>query len=147
MMAYSPDSFRMGRIVSALRPIVRMHRDPADRSAQRWWSRRIRDFGPAGVVPLTFSIPSEEGEFVIRKLGNDVRRYEELAVLAKEQPDTPLGELCRATDRFTRAHETGHTHGTVAVGYVQEVPDRPRSGLPDLDAIQDAWSSNTNTNP
>src|SRR5690606_5839736 len=52
-MTYSPESFRLGQIVSALRPIVRMHRDPADRSAQRWWPRRIRDFGPAGTVPLT----------------------------------------------------------------------------------------------
>ncbi|WP_063057427.1 hypothetical protein [Nocardia sienata] len=139
VMAYSPDSFRMGRIVSALRPIVRMHRDPADRSAQRWWPRRIRDFGPAGVVPLTFSILSEEGEYIIRKLGNDARRYEDLAVLAKEQPNTPLGELCRATDRLTRASEAGHTHGAGDVGHMQQEPERPRSWLPDLDAIRDAW--------
>lgn len=138
-LIYAPSSFRLGPSLSALRPIVRMHRDPADPSARRW-GRGIRDFGPAGIVPLTCSIPSEEGEYVIRKLGNDVRRYEELAVLAVEQPDTPLGELCRATERFTRMSETGHTPGTGEVVHVQEEPDGGHSGVPDLDALRDAWS-------
>ncbi len=96
-LVYSTDSFRLGQSLSALRPIVRMHRDPSDRSAQRWGPRRIRDFGPAGTVPLTFSLPSEEGEFVIRKLGNDVRRYEKLADLIEERPNVPLGRLCHTT--------------------------------------------------
>lgn len=97
-LVYSTDSFRLGPSLSALRPIVRMHRDPSDPSAQSWGPRRIRDFGPAGTVPLTFSLPSEEGEFVIRKLGNGVRRYEKLADLTEEQPNVPLGQLCRTTE-------------------------------------------------
>ena len=96
------DSFRLGPIMSGLRPIVRMHRDPADRSAQNWGPSRIRDFGPAGMVPLTFSIPAEEGEYILRSLGSDVRRYETLAGLLEEQSSAPLGELCRATDRVHR---------------------------------------------
>lgn len=97
-LVYSTDSFRLGPSLSALRPIVRMHRDPADRSTERWGPRRIRDFGPAGTVPLSFSLPSEEGEFVLRNLGNDVRRYEKLADLLEDQPNVPLGHLCRTTE-------------------------------------------------
>lgn len=98
-LTYASDSYRLGPIMSGLRPIVRMHRDPADRSARKWGPRRIRDFGPAGMVPLTFSIPAEEGEYILRSLGSDVRRYETLAGLLEEQSSAPLGELCRATDR------------------------------------------------
>lgn len=101
-LVYADDSFRLGPIMSGLRPIVRMHRDPADRSARKWGPRRIRDFGPAGMVPLTFSIPAEEGEYILRSLGSDVRRYEKLAGLLEEQSSAPLGELCRATDRVHR---------------------------------------------
>ena len=54
------------------------------------------------MVPLTFSIPAEEGEYILRSLGSDVHRYETLAGLLQEQPSAPLGELCRATDRVHR---------------------------------------------
>lgn len=101
-LVYADDSFRLGPIMSALRPIVRMHRDPADRSSRRRAPRRICDFGPAGMVPLMFSVPAEEGEYILRSLGSDVRRYETLAGLLEEQSSAPLGELCRATDRVHR---------------------------------------------
>lgn len=101
-LVYADESSRLGPIMSGLRPIVRMHRDPADRSARKWGPRRIRDFGPAGMVPLTFSIPAEEGEYILRSLGGDVRRYETLAGLVEEQSSTPLRDVCRATDRVHR---------------------------------------------
>ncbi len=138
-LLYASDSFRLGPSLSALRPIVRMHRDPTDWAARRWGPTRIRDFGQAGMVPLTFSIPSEEGEYVIHKLGNDVRRYQELAVLAEEQPDTPLGDLCRATDRLTRASDTSHLDSGGHPEYLLEEPDALQPVVPDLDAIRDAW--------
>ncbi|WP_068278460.1 hypothetical protein [Aldersonia kunmingensis] len=138
-LAYAPDWFRLGPSLSALRPIVRMHRDPADRSAQRWWPRRIRDFGPAGAVPLTFSLTPEEGDYVIRKLGNDLRRYEELAELAKAQPNVPLGELCCATEGLSRASGAGHPDRTEGSEHAPEAPDSPEPSVPDMAAIRAAW--------
>ena len=92
----SDENYRLGPIVSALRPILRMHRDPAELSARRWWPRRLRDFGEAGTVPHTLALPSEEGEFVIRQLGDNVTRYQSLAALLETRPDESLRALCRA---------------------------------------------------
>lgn len=142
----SLDSFLMGRILSAVRPIVRMYRDPADRSAERWGPRRIRDFGQAGTVPLTFSIPAEEGEYIIRTLGNDAYRYEKLAVLVEEQPNVPLGELCRVTERLDRPFEARRTCNSGSLDHSlegfeevdwDEIALEPVA--PDLDAVLDVW--------
>ena len=135
------DSVHLGPVMSGLRPIVRMHRDPADRSAQRWGPRRIRDFGPAGMVPLTFSIPAEEGEYIIRSLGSDVHRYEALAGLLEEQPLAPLGELCRATDPVHRLSRANDLYGRDPLDHtVSEELNAIPSVVPDPDAIRDAWS-------
>lgn len=88
------ENYQLGPIVSAIRPILRMHRDPTELSARRWWPRRLRDLGEAGTVPHTFALPSEEGEFVLRELGDDVTRYPSLAALLETRPDEPLRALC-----------------------------------------------------
>ncbi|UNN05287.1 hypothetical protein [Rhodococcus opacus] len=99
VMTYSDDSHKLGPVLSALRPIVRLHRDLTDPLTQRWWSRRVRDFGPAGTVPLTYSIPSEEGAYVVRRLGNDIPSYQKLMELVAQRRDSTLAELCTAACR------------------------------------------------
>ena len=90
------ENHRLGPIVTALRPILRMHRDPTDLSSRRWWPRRFRDIGEAGSVPHTFALPSEEGDFIIRALGDHVDRYRSLAARLDGDPDEPLRESCRS---------------------------------------------------
>jgi hypothetical protein len=93
------------------------------------------------MVPLTFSIPAEEGEYIIRSLGSDVRRYETLAGLLEEQSDAQLGELCRATDQVHRVAGVDDPDSRDPLRHsVSEELDTLPPVVPGLDAIRDAWS-------
>lgn len=94
---YYGENHLLGPVISALRPILRMHRDPTDMASRRWWSRRFRAFGEAGTVPHTFALPSEEGDYIIRMLGDNVDRYRSLATRLDGDPDESLRESCLAT--------------------------------------------------
>jgi hypothetical protein len=91
---YQHSDLGLGEVLSALRPILRAYINPGYTPPRSWVSDRLLTFGEAGVVPLGHSIYAEEGNYVVRRFGSSVDKYEALSKLAAEPDAVPLGELC-----------------------------------------------------
>ncbi|WP_020108661.1 hypothetical protein [Nocardia sp. 348MFTsu5.1] len=84
----------LGEVLSALRPILRAYINPGYTPPRSWVSERLLTFGEAGVVPLNHSIYAEEGDYLVRRFGSNVSKYESLGKLVGENQDVPLRVLC-----------------------------------------------------
>ncbi|MBA4024525.1 MAG: hypothetical protein C0482_19410 [Gordonia sp.] len=84
----------LGEVLSALRPILRAFINPGYTTPRSPVTNRLLVFGEAGAAPLGSSISREEGDYLYRRFGNSVSRYEALGKIASKNHDVPLRELC-----------------------------------------------------
>lgn len=84
----------LGEVLSVLRPILRAYINPGYTPPKSWVTDRLLTFGEAGVVPLGHSISSEEGDYLVRRFGSQVSKYQALGKLVADNIDVPLRELC-----------------------------------------------------
>lgn len=102
---YQHSDLGLGEVLSALRPILRAYINPGYTPPRSWVSDRLLTFGEACVVPLGHSVYAEDGNYVVRRFGSSVDKYEALSKLAAEPDSVPLGELC---DRVEAEHVARH---------------------------------------
>lgn len=95
---YMHDGEGLGEALSALQHILRAYITPGYSPPRTWVTERLMTFGEAGVVPLGHSIKSEEGDYLVRRFGSSVRKYQALGELTGANQDVPLRELCDRVD-------------------------------------------------
>lgn len=88
----------LGEVLSALRPILRAYINPGYTRPRSPVTNRLLVFGEAGAAPLGSSINAEEGDYLDRRFGSTVSKYQALAKIAGKNHDVPLRELCDRVD-------------------------------------------------
>jgi hypothetical protein len=84
----------LGETLSVLRPILRAYIDQVYTRPRSWVTDRLLTFGEAGVVPLGYSIYADEGDYLNRRFGPSVSKYQALGKVFQDNRDVPLRELC-----------------------------------------------------
>ncbi|WP_030169873.1 MULTISPECIES: hypothetical protein [Actinomycetes] len=88
----------LGETLSVLRPILRAYIDQVYTRPRSWVTDRLLTFGEAGVVPLGYSIYADEGNYLNRRFGPNVSKYQALSKLFKDNRDVPLRDLCERSE-------------------------------------------------
>lgn len=88
----------LGEALSALRPILRAYVNPGYTTPRSPVTNRLLVFGEAGAAPLGSSINDEEGDYLDRRFGSSVNKYQALANIVGHNRDVPLRELCDRVD-------------------------------------------------
>ncbi|ETD31796.1 hypothetical protein [Williamsia sp. D3] len=88
----------LGETLSVLRPILRAYIDQVYSRPRSWVTDRLLTFGEAGVVPLGYSIYADEGDYLDRRFGPSVNKYQTLSKVFKDNRNVPLRELCERAE-------------------------------------------------
>ncbi|WP_207842143.1 hypothetical protein [Williamsia soli] len=92
----------LGEVLSALRPILRAFINPGYTAPRSPVTNRLLVFGEAGAAPLGSSISAEEGDYLYRRFGSSVSKYEALGKISGQNRDEPLRELCNRVEAAER---------------------------------------------
>jgi hypothetical protein len=88
----------LGEALSVLRPILRAYIDQVYTRPRSWVTDRLLTFGEAGVVPLGYSIYADEGNYLNRRFGPSVSKYQALGKIVQDNRDVPLRDLCERAE-------------------------------------------------